>query len=54
MWREDHKQDLVAITVIDKGLCYMTAVAVNNEQLPSPSRFSLGVAIKHLFQPRQP
>jgi hypothetical protein len=49
MWREDHKQNLVAITVIDKGLCYITAVAVNNKQLPLPLRFGLSVAIKHLF-----
>ncbi len=54
MWWEDHKQNLVAITVINEGLRHMTAVAVNDEQSPSPPCFGLGVAIKYLLQPRQP
>jgi hypothetical protein len=50
--REDEQQNPVVITVGDKILHHMAAMAIKYQQLPSPLCLGLGVAIEDLFKPR--
>jgi hypothetical protein len=51
MRRIDHEKDLVQIAVVDKILCDMRSMAIEDKQLIAQASLSLCRVIEHLFEP---